>query len=308
MSINFFYTAYGLGIASQIPLPELMSKKVNIDAVLLLKSFGKSHELPKKRNNNNSLNFIYYSPQDICFTWNGEPLFRVKNGKEIIVNSETYINNVLFRSLILGQGMGVLLHQRGHLILHCSGVEINGGVVAFGGWPQDGKSTIVAALNKKGYPLVVDDVLAIKFDSKNKPLVLPGFPRIKLYEDVIEYMADETDTFEKIHPELKKFSYTAINKFKLTTLPLKIIYLLKKSNKNEITTNSSPDMLIDLIRQSYTIHLFDKNERSQNLHQCANLLKSTPLKQLKRDQSLEMLPQLTQIIEKDVFSLPNMKI
>lgn len=303
MSSNYFYVTFGLRIESQISFPELITGTNDINVAIRLEKPEKFPKIHRKINKNDGLNFIRYSKFDICFIWEGKHLFRVINGEEIIINSESYVNSVLFRSFILNQGLGVLLHQRGFLVLHCSAVSINGEVVAFCGWPQEGKSTIAAALNKKGYPLVVDDVMAIRFGINNEPFVFSSFPRIKLYKHVINHIGDETDLFEKIHPNLKKVSYTPVNMFNVNPLPLKIIYHLEKSNKNQITDKRSQDALVDLLKQSYLINLFDKHERQQNLYQCSKLLKNTPIKRLEREQSLQTLPQLIKLIEKDFFNI-----
>ncbi|MCE7698049.1 MAG: hypothetical protein K8E24_004165 [Methanobacterium paludis] len=232
-----------------------------------------------------------------------KPLFRVKYGKEIIVNSNVNIEEMFLRSLLLGQGMGVLLYQRGYLVLHGSAVNINGNAVGFVGWQGEGKSTAVAALNAKGYPLVTDDILTIDFDERNKPIISPGFPRIKLWNDVINIMTDNTHLFPKILPEVQKYSYTADTHFKTESLPLKIIYILEKSEKNEINYLNFQNSLINLLKQSYNINLFDTNEKSQNFFQCVNLVKNVPVKRLKRCQSLKTLIDLAHIIEEDVFNL-----
>ncbi|MBF4475774.1 hypothetical protein [Methanobacterium formicicum] len=302
MPSNYFYLTHGLGIKSQISFPELISGKNDINVVIRLESPDKFPKIHQEIKNKDGLSFTRYSKLDICFMWEGKNLFRVKNGEEIIINSEIYVNNVLFRSLILNQGLGILLHQRGILVLHCSAVSINGNAIAFCGWPQEGKSTIAAALNKKGYPLVADDVMAIRFDVNNKPFVFPSFPRIKLYDQVIERVAGKTAQFEKIHQNLKKFSYTPDNIFNVNQLPLKIVYHLEKSYRNRISAKKSQDALVDLIKQSYLINLFDKCERQQNLYMCSKLLKNMQIKRLERDQSLDKLQQLSQLIEKDFFN------
>ncbi|WP_337972137.1 hypothetical protein [Methanobacterium petrolearium] len=198
--------------------------------------------------------------------------------------------------------MGTLLMQRGMLVLHASAVNIDGGAVAFIGCCGDGKSTIATTMNKIGYSFVTDDILTVKFDEINKPSVFPSFPKAKLDENTIIYMKDKPDSFQKIHPETKKYSYNIIDNFSLNSLPLKNIYILENSNKNDIISLKAEDALIELIKNSYANNLFSDTEREKNLFQCANLVKKVPVKRLKILKSLNKLENLIKIVEKDVNS------
>ena len=176
----------------------------------------------KRMNNiNRGFNKILFAQNDILYFFDNEPLFRVRYGKEIIFNPESNINIKFLRYLILCQGMETLLMQKGNLVLHASSINVEDKAIAFLGWCGDGKSTIAAAMNKKKYSIITDDVLAIKFDNQNKPLVYPSFPRVKLYEDVIKCITNDSDRLVQISPEIKKYSYNVDKNFSLTPCPLK---------------------------------------------------------------------------------------
>ena len=106
--------------------------------------------------------------------WNDIEICEITHGKKITVNPLTGIEENFLRVLILGPAFGILLHQRGRLVLHASTVNINGGAVAFMGFNGGGKSTTTAALNNKGYPLVCDDISSVEFDENGTPVVFPG--------------------------------------------------------------------------------------------------------------------------------------
>ena len=295
----YFYNAYGLNIRSSLAFPELIPKKSNSDVVI--HSYGYESLCKKMPNNNNGFNKVLFTYNDILYFFDNEPLFRVRHGNEIIFNPNVNINMNLFRYLILCQGMGTLLMQRGNLVVHASSIKIGNKAIAFLGCCGDGKSTIAAAMNKKKCSIVTDDVLAINFDNQNEPLVFPSFPRVKLCEDVFKCIINESDT--QISPEIEKYSYNVDKNFSLNPLPLKMIYVLKKHSKNGITPLKSQNALIELIKNSYAINLFDDNKRSQNLIQCAEIVKTVPVKCLKRTQSLNNLGDLTQMIEKDIINI-----
>src|ERR1700753_1582200 len=57
---------------------------------------------------------------------------------------------------LVGAALRIVLQPRGLVVLHASGVELNGRAALFLGASGAGKSTLAAALAKRGYPLVTD--------------------------------------------------------------------------------------------------------------------------------------------------------
>jgi hypothetical protein len=279
MSRIYFYNIYGLNIASQLLFPELEFSKGNSNYDVII-CFDIGDDFPNGTVEEGS-NSIKHDFNDIVFVFDEKPIFRVRYGNEIVINSDFNLSEVLLRSLILGQAMGILTYQRGYLILHGSAVNIDGNAVAFLGGCGEGKSTTAAALNKRGHSLITDDVLVIDFDEDNNPMVLPSFPRIKLWDDVIKVLADDCDLFTKIDPEFDKYSYIVNKSFQTNQLPLKMIYILENSEKTAINSLKSQEALIKLIQQSYTFHLFDSEDKTKNLFQCAKVITNLQLKSLK---------------------------
>jgi len=298
MPKTYFYHAYGLNINSSTNFPELMPGNANPDVII--HSNG-DQSLFDEMMNEPGLSKILFSPNDILYFFDNDPIFRVRYGKEIIINPKTNVDLLLLRHLILCQGLGIIFMQRGNLVLHASSIKMKGKAVAFLGWCGEGKSTIAAAMNKKNYSTVTDDVLAIKFDEKNRPLVYPSFPRVKLCNDVCECITNENDSLNLIHSEMGKYSYNVSKTFSVKPLQLNKIYILEKSDINEITLLNRQEALVELIKNSYTINLFGMAERALNLNQCATIVKNVPVKRLKRTQSLNNIINLTQLIEKDVY-------
>ena len=294
---KFSYFAYGLRISSSIEFPELKIEKTDSDIIIDAKT---ENTFPKGElvlDNPNGLSLVRYGNQDIGVLLENKTLFRVRYGKEIIININSTIDQILLRLLILNQGMGLLLNQRGYLVLHGSAVNINGKAIAFLGRSLRGKSTIAASLNIRGYPLITDDVLAINFN-KNEPQILPSYPRIKLRDDILKLIS--TNNLKQIQANQNKYCYNANKNFSTNPLPLKNIYLIEKSHKNEINILKSCEALIELIKQSYTIKLFDNSEKYKNLIQCKKVVKNVHVKVLKRSDSIEEINNLLQKIEKDV--------
>ena len=288
----YFYKLFGLGVKSSIRLPELTPVNTEPDVFIRLNN---------AESTNQSLDERTPKSFDIPFFCDNELIFRVIDGNEIIVNIKTSINQNTLRSLILSQGMGIILHQRGFLVLHGSAVQMDDGAVAFLGRCGDGKSTITAALNNKGYSIISDDVLPVKLDENNIPLLLPSFPTIKLYNDVIEYLNEDYRNYDKIHPEIEKYLYKTKNMVKLDFTQFNTIYILDKAGKNEIRLLKPQEKLISLIKNTYPKSMFGPIEKTQNLKQCTTLLKNVEIKQLNVTHSFKKLGQLIEIVENDIF-------
>jgi hypothetical protein len=299
MSKFYFYNCFGLNIKSQISFPELRPGKNNFNAII---HFDREKKFPIEGLKKDTVT-IKTSSNDISFIFDTKPLFRVRNGKEIIVNSDFKIEDMLLRSLLLGQGMGILLHQKGYLVLHGSAVKMGDNAIGFIGDCGEGKSTTTAALNSRGHPLITDDVLVIGFDKNNKPVLLPSFPRIKLWDDVIDLLTEGKEFFPKIHPKFQKYSYNIDENFVEDQLPLKTLYVIEKSEKNIITPlKSQQDALIELVRNAYMIFLLNKKEKNENLIQSARTVNNIDVKRLRRSNSLKDIEELLNILEDDVLN------
>ena len=301
--MGYIYNVYNLNVQSSIFFPELKKSSENKipDIIIRFEDLDHNHHsLNFKKINNGGLWEIQHNDKKSIFFWENELIFKVENGKEIIVNIKSTINKSFLRSLILTQAMGILLHQRGYLVLHGSSVKMNNNAVVFIGESGNGKSTITVALNNKGYPLITDDVSAITF-KENIPIIFPSFPRIKLWVDIIKNLTYDKDLTIKIRPDLEKYSYPIEECFHPDPVPLKRIYLIEKGKKNEIINLNNKDALINLIRNSYNFKIFGISEKSYNLFQCSNLINNVSLKNLKVHHSVKEIDDLINLIENDVY-------
>ncbi len=81
MSEFHYYESHGLGIKSEIPFPELISKKTGSDVII---SFDYPESLPEAKNKfDERIRKFKISFKDIILYFDSEPLFREKT--EIIL-------------------------------------------------------------------------------------------------------------------------------------------------------------------------------------------------------------------------------
>lgn len=298
----FYYYVHGISILSEIQFPEFtITKKLNVDVLIRYGDVDLPSEIDFRECNISNLTKVKFKSNIIHLLWNDIKIFTIYGNKEIIINPETGLDENFLKLFILGYAIAMLLHKRGRLILHANAVNMYGGAVLFIGDRGRGKSTISLALNEKGHNLLSDDVLSIQMSLSEFPKVIPGFPGMKLWPESIVNINENPEVMPKLHFNTDKRYYSVKNNFSHVLMPIKIIYLIEKSNGINIENMKPQEAVMELIKSSYCFKLFDNNELSENLKKCTKIVNSVPVKRLKIKHSFENLPNLVKIIEDDVL-------
>ncbi len=292
----YVYTAYNLGIHSQVRLPEIIPAQRKADVVIRIGKVDTSeHKEP------NGINYFTGSVEELG-------TFLVRDGCEIIIEPEAGIDEAMLSPLILGPIMSILLRQRGLLVLHASCVNINNQAIAFMGGSGWGKSTLVTAFHTKGYEVLTDDVLPIKVE-QNSCLVFPAYPQFKLLPDAATSLGQDTESLSPIFKNAPKLSYKVIGGFRQTPLKLKRIYVLAKGNNHQISPiQSQQNAFMELVRHTRAMNLIKAPEfMSSHLHLCSQLIKNVSFCRFTRKPSLADLPLLINLIEENLACCANFR-
>jgi hypothetical protein len=288
------YSAYGLGIRSEIRLPELIVSNDN-------KEFGV--QLRKLENNNlptiYSQPYLEINPNEIILSIEEVGSFEIREGSIINVSPAPYVEDALLSRYVIGTVMALLLYQRGLLVLHASSININGAAVAFLGNPGSGKSSIAAALHKNGHEIITDDVSAIDFNG-DKYRVFPGYPQIKLSDDVARSLGYDINSSIKLDRQEEKRGYRVNSGLNEAPVELQQIYILTKASSQGIERITHNEALIEIIRHSYPTR-FAHSEDPEHFLKCVNLVNTIPLYRLNRSSSLQVLPKLAQLVENNLI-------
>lgn len=298
----FHYKAFGLEISSEIELPGMVMGSDNQDVRIILGEVDPSQVIQAEVKGPNYL----VSNGDVYMWWDDIGKVKISDGELItaepladLIGSDE-INLIPF---LLGPVMALLLHQRGFLVLHGSSVKVQEGAVAFLGYRGNGKSTTAINLYKDGYPLVTDDILAIKFNTQGLPVVYPGYPHVRLNEDAYNQVKDNTDILTPIRTIVGKMFCDASYDFSPEPVILKRIYILERDNKIGVSSLKSQENLIDLIRHSVANRIFQHTAQRGNLIYCAQLVNNVSVKRLEISHSFSDIPELIRIVEKDLEGL-----
>jgi hypothetical protein len=286
----FNYHAFGLEISSEIELPGMMEALGGEDDIRISRG---EVEIAHQDEGPNYL----VDQEDIYLWWEDIGQIKVHEGGEITVDAEDEKNIIAF---ILGPVMSLMLHQKGFLVLHGSAVRVDGGAVAFLGYRGHGKSTTAINLYKYGYPLVADDILAIKFDEKGMPIAYPGYLHVRLSDESYGNVKDSTDVLTPIRTIAGKLFCDASIGFSPEPLPLEGIYILEKGEETGIKSLDSQKDLLDLIIHSTAHRIFREKDQANNLLQCANLINNIPVRRLEITHSFNDMPKTIKAIEEDL--------
>ena len=87
----------------------------------------------------------------------------------------------------------MIMLQRDMIAIHGGTIAMNGKGLLITGNRGAGKSTLTSALRLKGYPLVADDVSAMK-----SLMVQPAYPQQKVCEDMMNYLGYHSTNYKHL--------------------------------------------------------------------------------------------------------------
>lgn len=292
----YVYKAYNLCIHSEIPIPELIPSEGTPDVTL---RFGQVDNIPEE-----------ILAQGNCISGNlaGIGKFLFRSGEEVIIQPEPGVEEHKLRMILPSSVMAVLLQQRGLLVLHASSVAINNQAVAFMGYSGWGKSTFAKSFHAQGNNILTDDVMAVQTSGASQ-LVLPAFPQVKLLPDTAESFGYSNGSLPTIFPNSSKVSYKFNQGFQTEPLPLQRIYVLDKGNRHDIIKLSPQEAFTELLRHTRATSFLNRNNFAKShLRHCANLIKNVSICRFVRKPSLADLPQLVELVRKDLAGITNVAV
>jgi hypothetical protein len=293
--VPYQYTAYGLGLRSAFPLPELVTSGGNADAEV--RKEGLASVAPKKFRGDR-----HFATEGgrVVLAWRGYATIHVRAGSEILVDPADRVEPGWLRQCILGPAIGTLLHQRGLLVLHGSAVEIGGEAVAFIGHKGAGKSTTAAALHQRGHPLLSDDLLVLDLRHPGSPSVLPGPRQVKLWPDAAEALSADPSALEPFHTQVPKRIWRLGEKDHHGPLPLRRIYSLLPAEEVRFARTSRRDAFRSVMQYLYATRFTGSmGMTGAHLEMCTRLARVVPVVNVSRPLSLSRLPQMIRGIERD---------
>lgn len=295
----YHYTVYGLHVCSEVPLPELEPvTPAKGDVYIYADELAPIAEGLTRQGNR-----LRVTPTEALLIYDEVGLLRIEEGRRITYEVPSDLPNETLRVLILGIGLGILMHQRGHLVLHASAVAMGERVVAFIAEKGHGKSTMAAALHARGYALVSDDVLILDEQPEGPPLVFPSYPQLKLWPDALAQAMQLTlDSLPRVHPAIEK-RVVQLPKQASCPLPLAALFALRLGETVQVRPLQGREAFFELLLHTYTRALLEQTQTTaRHLQQIGQLARYVPVLSLERPPGLQHLPAIVAAVETFVQS------
>lgn len=221
------YHAFGLHCRSELELPELLpsqEKEAEPDVEVVFGDLAQAWE-----DSGPHTSYFVVSGNAILFAVPGVAIYRIRDGREIMISPFAGADERVIRLYLLGSCMGALLMQRNILPLHGSAVVVDGEAYAFVGESGAGKSTLAAVFANRGFALLSDDVIALKFERRENgvsvPCVTPSYPQQKLWQESLDQLGLGSG-YSPLYFETTKFAVPLTASYCEEKVPLKGIFEL----------------------------------------------------------------------------------
>lgn len=238
----YYYQAYGLSIASEIPLPPLrVTATTTADLTIKREELPESPPLESTKIYRAGLN-AQFAQKGLDYLWlDWTPLvsFMALKGKELLVDT-TQTDEDLVSLFTLSEALGLVLFQKGYFLLHGSAVRIGDKGVVFLGEPGAGKSTTIAACAQKGHTVISDDMVCIQVNKTGNLLLIPAFSQIKIWRNTVDGLRLHQEKMAPVREGVGKFSWHDSVKFEENAVPLTEIFVLLPPDEPGSTTNPLP--------------------------------------------------------------------
>jgi hypothetical protein len=203
-------------------------------------------------------------PDGTCFTFRGDT-------SELWATWAAPLTSEDASTYLLGPVLGYILRIRGTTALHASAVSVNDRAIALVGPPEMGKSTLAAALVRRGFPLLSEDVCALRATTDDFE-VIPGYPLIRLWPSAVEALFGRSDALPPLTPNWDKRGWPLQSddvEFCSEPRPLRAIFVLGWDGLAEsprIEEIAAGRAFIELVANSYKNLILDTDQRVSEFH------------------------------------------
>lgn len=289
------HVIYGLGVHSEIPLWGEGVPDCPGDVFISWDASRNACDACAERNGSDDGDLIRLAWPAICE-------LSIRSGREIAVRSGTDSEATHLCHLVTGIGLGLALYQRGVFTLHAGAVSIGGLAVAIAGSKGAGKSTLVAALNARGHPLLSDDVVALDLPDDELPRVRVGAPNMNLWPDSAIATGHDPATLSQIWSLSPKLAGCVAIGQRHVPVPLGAIVVLSGNGSSSQLQRLTPlEAFPQLVGHSHAFRWIEKpSHLPRHLAQCRTVLAQVPVFRLERGESLESLSTFAQQVEEGV--------
>ena len=279
--MKYYYKVYGLTVESEVTCEELVVwDKAENEVSDVIIEFGTPTEEVQQQLELGEV--CRYESQLMWFKVPRIATYCIIQGKRILIDKELDATLLDVKQFLLGSCLGMIMLQRDMIAIHGGTIAMNGKGLLITGNRGAGKSTLTSALRLKGYPLVADDVSAMK-----SLMVQPAYPQQKVCEDMMNYLGYHSTNYKHINLDQKtKYLIPTRDQFSYNPVPLKgIIELVSDEmiDRIEVEQLKGYDKLMTIYNNIYRIEMkICAGINPTFFKQCVQLTSEIPVYRMKR--------------------------
>jgi hypothetical protein len=195
---------------------------------------------------------------------------------------------------LLGPILAFVLRRRGVICLHAAAVAAGDGCFAVIAPAGHGKSTTAAACAKRGWPIVTEDLLALR-PRPGSCLAVPSYPRVRLWPDAVHGVFGAADALPRITPENPDWDKRYLDltgdgyRFAREPLPLRVVYTHERDATDAPSFETLPpsEALVVLLANVYTRWQPERGQRAEEFDLLQELARTVPVKRYRGPYGLE---------------------
>ncbi|HWE50928.1 MAG TPA: hypothetical protein VG273_14130 [Bryobacteraceae bacterium] len=292
---HFHYIYAGLRVASEIELPEwapfAQPRPAGPPDVTISIGHVRGDDLAAAENQR------VITAGECRFLAPGAGCFGVRNGSEIVVAPAPDAPIEKLRPWLTGSAWASLCYQRGLFLFHASALLVDGAAVLFCSRAKGGKSTLAAELNRRGYPLVSDDLCHLRIPADGPPMIYPSIARLRLWDDALAELGWSPEGLEPDHARAGKYNVTGDVRGAGDASPVRGIYLLAWGDLAITPLKGVEGWRRFLPSATYRAKLLEPAEQlSRHSTRSMALLQRVPVWELRRPRDLTALKRVADLL------------
>lgn len=220
---------------------------------------------------------------------------RVVGGERIDMIPEASVDDATLAQCAAGAGLAMILHQRGHFVIHGSTVALEGNGVCFAGPSGSGKSTLALSLAARGHDVISDGMTVVASDGN----ALTGPRATKLWPDTARHMGVDPERLEKVTPRHEK-RFWALPALSYPSVPLCRVFVVNVGSDLAIEPLSPSDGLFAVLKNAFLTEYIAADAAAGLLERCGKLMADIDVVSLTLPDDFDELPSVLAQLEGSV--------
>jgi hypothetical protein len=154
---------------------------------------------------------------------------------------------------------------------------------------------MAAEMQRRGHPLITDDVLAVDPATLQVP---SAFPQIKLHPEAAAALGSSPASLARIHPDIEKYALRSTLHFSAAAHPLRAVFVLAVGDRIRCDVLTGREAFLALLSQSFAPRFLGSTGHSpEDLQHGAALARTVPVVRLERPRDLSRLSDVAGCVE-----------